>query len=49
MTSKEINFMPPLKMGKTTYQRTRKASRHFNELEPKSFPKSFIKVELKTS
>jgi len=49
MTSKEINFMLALKMGKTTCRWTRKASRHFNELEPKSFPKSFIKVELKTS
>jgi hypothetical protein len=36
-------------MGKTTCRRTRKALGHFNELEPKSFPKSFINVELRTS
>jgi hypothetical protein len=48
MTSKEINLMPPLEMGRTTYQWTIGASRHFNEPKPKSFSKTLIRVESKS-
>jgi hypothetical protein len=35
MTFKEINCMPPLKMGIASYQWIRKAWRHCNEHKPK--------------
>jgi hypothetical protein len=45
MTSKEINPMPPLEMGRATYQWTEKVMGHSNELGPKSLSKTPIKVE----
>jgi hypothetical protein len=47
MIFEEINFTPPLKMGRAIWRRIKRVSRHSNELKPKSFSKNFIKVKLK--
>jgi hypothetical protein len=48
MTSNKINLMPPLKMGRATYQQTKEALGHSNQLGPKSLSKIPIRVELET-
>jgi hypothetical protein len=47
MVSVEMKPILSLEMGSETCQHTKKASKHYRKLGPKSFSKTYMKVELK--